>query len=160
MKIFIALFVLTLLGSLGSQRHDEWYRIYETGSYMSTDSTSYVEMDLRLYPPEFRFYDDTTISTYPWKLCVWFRWEEENSLGGVKWVSEYTETYGEWIYTGFGRMFLRGDSLRKYDDIVWRRQENDGMSNSYFLVDHGNHYDLKIFNSETLEFIDVISFLK
>ena len=76
------------------------------------------------------------------------------------WVLEYTETYGNWIYSGSGCMYLRADSLRKQGNIVWRRQEGDGMKNNYFLFDHENHYDLAIYNLGTTEFIYVASFLK
>jgi hypothetical protein len=162
MKKLIILFVLILLGSLGSQRYDlsEWYRVYKTQGYMDPDSNHYVELDLRLYPPEYLFYDDTTMSECPWKLCVWFNQKEKSVLGGVRWVLEYTETYGRWIYLSPGRMYLRADSLWKQDSITWRRQEDDGMRNSYFLFNHGNHYDLAVYRLETTEFVSVASFLK
>ncbi len=162
MKKLIILFILILFGLLGSQHYDllEWYRVYETQGYMSVDSTNYVKIDLRLYPPEFEFYDDTTMIENPWKLCVWFNQKGESPLGGVMWDLEYTETYGNWLYLSPGRMYLIADSLRIGDDITWRREEGDGTTNSYFLHDHGTHYDLKVYNLKSLKFIDVASFLK
>ena len=162
MRVLISLFILILFGSLGTQSYDlsEWYRVYAAKGYMNVDSTSYAELDLRLYPPEYEFYDDTTVSTCPWKLCVWFNQKGKSPLGGTMWVLEYTETYGNWVYLSPGRMYLRADSLRKQGDIVWRRQEDDGMRNSYFLFDHGDHYDLAVYNLETTKFINVMSFLK
>ncbi len=160
-KILVSLFILVLFGSLGSQRYDlsEWYRVYKAQRYMNVDSTYHVELDLRLYPPEFRFYDDTTMTEHPWKLCVWFNQKGKSPLGGTMWVLEYTETYGNWLYLGSGRMYLKADSLRKQGNITWRRQEDDGLRNSYFLFVHENHYDLAVYNSKTTEFINVMSFL-
>ncbi len=162
MKKLIMLFILILFGSLNPQSYDllEWYRVYETRGYMNVDSANYVKIDLRLYPPEFEFYDDTTITKCYWKLCVWFYQKEKSALSGITWVLEYTETYGNWLYSGPGRMYLVADSLRIGDDIVWYREEGDGTTNSYFLYDHGTHYDLKVLNLETRKFVNVASFLK
>lgn len=162
MKKLIILFVLILFGSLGSQRYDllEWYRVYETKGYMNVDSTHYVEIDLRLYPPEHLFYKDTTISKYPWKLSVWFYQSKEAPLGGTMWTKKYTVTYGRWVYMCGGCMFLGADSLRKDGSIVWRRQKGDKGKNSYFLFDYGLYYALKIFNAELAQFADIVIFSK
>jgi hypothetical protein len=158
----ITLLVLLLFGSLGSQRYDliDWYRVYETKGYMTVDSTEYVEIDLRVYPPKHQFYDDTTMTEYSWKLCVWFSKKEKSPLSGIGWVQEYTETYGTWIQLNPVYMYLRADSLRKHGDIVWHRQEGDGTMNSYFLYDHGNHYDLQVLNLRSGVYTGVASFLK
>lgn len=162
MRILISLFILILFGTLNSQRYDliEWYRIYGAKGYMNADSTDYIEVDLRLYPPEHLFYNDTTVSKYPWKLDVWFYRSREAPLGGTMWTKKNTVTYGRWVYMRGGCMFLGADSLRENGSISWRRQKGDKGKNSYFLFDYGLYYALKIFNAELAQFADIVVFPK
>lgn len=160
MKRLIILFILLLFGVSNALQHDliEWYRVYEAEGYLNSDSSKYMEIDLRLYPPEHLFYD-STISKYPWKMSAKYH-QREDGPWGIAWITEHTVTYGEWYCISGSCMYLKADSLKEKNSVIWKRQKGDRTKNSYFLFDYGIYYQLKIYDLELAQFVDIVGFLK